>query len=168
MAVALVGLYNWLRFDSALDNGIAHHAMHPFFREAYESHGAFSLYYLPTNFFYQYISYPLPLRSTSLQGGSLVLLSPLFVAAFWAIRDKRRSSVGYLALSVALVSAPILLLMGTGWVQFGPRYTLDFTVPLLLLVAIGSRWWPTSLMAFLTVLSILQYLLGAMILMTLI
>jgi hypothetical protein len=52
--------------------------------------------------------------------------------------------------------------MGTGWVQFGPRYTLDFTVPLLLLTAIGLRRWPINVIMLLLLISIMHYILGTM------
>jgi hypothetical protein len=64
--------------------------------------------------------------------------------------------------SMFLVAIPILLLMGTGWVQFGPRYTLDFTVPLLLLTAAGLRRWPIKLIVLLLLISIMHYILGTM------
>ena len=50
--------------------------------------------------------------------------------------------------------------MGTGWVQFGPRYTLDFTIPLLLLTAVGLRRWPINVITLLLLISILHYILG--------
>jgi hypothetical protein len=53
--------------------------------------------------------------------------------------------------------------MGTGWVQYGPRYTLDFTIPLLMLTASGVQNVPKRLIAWLTALSILQYIPGVMI-----
>jgi len=71
-------------------------------------------------------------------GGSLFLLSPLFLGSFAALyKPSQKVSVITLLASILITNIPILLLMGTGWVQFGPRYTLDFTVPLLLLTALG-------------------------------
>jgi hypothetical protein len=51
--------------------------------------------------------------------------------------------------------------MGTGWRQFGPRYTLDFTVPLLLLTAQGIRRWPLWVLGLHTLITVLHYLIGA-------
>jgi len=162
-AIALLAYYNFARFGNPLDLGIAYHQMDPDFRANYERYGAFSLHYLPANFFYQFLAYPFPLRPSSLMGGSLFLLTPVFLASFWASSSRRdRWSAWVLAASIALTAVPILLLMGTGWTQFGPRYTLDFTAPLLLLTAIGLRRWPTWLVAILTVISILHYLSGAL------
>jgi hypothetical protein len=59
-----------------------------------------------------------------------------------------------------LVNTPILLLMGTGWMQFGPRYTMDFTLPLLLLTAMGIRRWRFGVTSVLTAVSVAHYLIG--------
>ena len=162
LAVALLGGYNWLRFGNPLDNGLAYHRMSPYFAKDYQRYGAFNLHYLPTNLFYQFIAYPLPWRAGSDLGGSLFLLSPIFCAALWALVVGRpRWSVWTLLATILLVAVPILLLMGTGWRQFGPRYTLDFTVPLLLLTALGIPRWPLWVLGLLTMVSVLHYLIGA-------
>lgn len=162
-AVSLLGLYNWLRFGNAFDNGLEYHNMADQFARDYQRYGAFNLHYLPTNLYYQFVAYPFPPRYESLLGGSLLLLSPVFFAAFWAwTSHSNRVSSTMLATTILLVAVPILLLMGTGWIQWGPRYTLDFTVPLLLLTAIGIRRWPTWLVAGLTAVSIVHYVVGAL------
>lgn len=162
-AVALLGGYNWLRFGDPLDNGLAYHQMSAFFARDYQRYGAFNLYYLPTNVWYEFIAYPLPWRQGSDLGGSLFLLSPIFFAAGWGlIQGRPRWSAWALLATMLLVAVPILLLMGTGWRQFGPRYTLDFTVPLLLLTAIGMRRWPLWLVGVLVSISVLHYLIGAL------
>jgi hypothetical protein len=165
--ILLFGLYNQLRFGSVFDNGLAYHHMSSLFLHDYQRYGAFHIHYVPTNFFYQYIAYPLPLRSSSPLGGSLFLLSPVFFAIFWALhRGRPRPSIAVLVITILLTATPILLLMGTGYKQFGPRYTLDFTVPLLLLTAIGIRFWSTKLVAVLTAISVVQYVIGTLLLYT--
>jgi hypothetical protein len=165
VAIYLLGLYNWLRFQNVLDNGLAYHHMAPLFISDYAKYGAFNLHYLPTNLYYQYIAYPLPINEKSLFGGSLFLLTPVFTAAFVGVaRMRPRWSMWALLSSIIMVATPILLLMGTGWIQFGPRYTLDFTVPLLLLTGAGIRRWRTDILALLTLISIAHYIFGAMIL----
>ena len=163
IAVGLLGTYNRLRFGSMFDNGLAYHHMHPIFADADRRYGAFKLYYVPANLFYQYLAYPLPIRPTSYQGGSLFLLSPVFFGAFWGIvKGRPRWSVWALLGTILLVATPIVLLMGTGWVQFGPRYTLDFTVPLLLLMAMGVRRWSDRALCWATAVSLIQYFGGAL------
>ncbi len=149
--------YNQARFGSPFDIGYAYHNMHEYFRADYEKYGAFNFHYLPINFYYQYIFYPLPKRWESMMGGSLFLLSPLFFAAFAAFwKPRLRWANWALFGSIMITNIPILLLMGTGFAQFGPRYTLDFTVPLLLLTALGMERWKTWLSFILTLAAIVQ------------
>jgi hypothetical protein len=160
-ALGITGAYDWVRFGSPFDNGYAYHLMDPVFRSDFQTYGLFNLHYIPANLYYQYIFYPLPIREDSAQGGSLFLLSPVFLAAFWGIAAQRRTlSTWILVATIMLVNVPILLLMGTGWIQFGPRYTLDFTLPLLLLTAMGIRHWRFGATFALTAISVAHYLIG--------
>jgi hypothetical protein len=165
LPVLVMGLlflgYNNARFGSPLEVGIRYHNMAPVFVSDYKKYGAFNLHYLPTNFYYQYIYYPLPPKEESYMGGSLFLLSPVFFYSFRAmIRQVRNPNIWLWLVSILATSVPILLLMGTGWIQYGPRYTLDFTIPLLLLTASGIEGTSASLLAALTILSIMQYIPG--------
>jgi hypothetical protein len=161
IAIGLLAWYNAARFGSPTDNGLAYHQMSEFFRADYEQYGAFNLHYLPTNLYYQYVFYPLPITWETPLGGSLFLLSPVFFGALWGVvAGKPRWSTTMLMLSVLLPAVPILLLMGTGWQQWGPRYTLDFTVPLLLLTAIGIKRWPRAVLLLLTLIGIVHYAIG--------
>lgn len=157
--------YNFARFGSPFDLGIAYHKMSPFFVADYKKYGAFNVHYIPINFYYQYIHYPIlsifQRNSDMYMGGSLFLLSPLFFFAFRAIfRERRNPNIWMLFISILATGIPILLLMGTGWVQYGPRYTLDFTVPLILLTAYGIPRVSRRLLMWLVVLSIMQYIPG--------
>ena len=97
-------------------------------------------------------------------GGSLFLLSPVLFGAFWGIaKGRSRLSVLLLTLSILITSIPILLLMGTGWIQVGPRYTLDFHIPLILLAAMGIKRWPIWLIGLLVFISCAQYFVGTFI-----
>jgi hypothetical protein len=165
LAGGLIGWYNYSRFGNPFDYGYAYHNMGQLFRADYEQYGPFNLHYLPINFYYQYLYYPFPISEKTLMGGSLFLLSPLFFGGLWALwQDRRNVSTWILLVSISAVNIPILLLMGTGWMQFGPRYTLDFSIPLLLLTAIGIRKLSITSIGLLTFISILQYLVGAILL----
>ena len=158
--LALLAVYDQARFGAPLETGIRFHRMGSVFVEAFARHGAFSLHYLPRNFFYEFLTYPLVPGLESLQGGGLFWMTPVFLAAFWARRG-RPGSRRALVLSCVLTAIPILLVMGTGYVQWGPRYTLDFTVPLLLLTAMGLSRWPPRRIAVSLGLSLAIYLAGA-------
>jgi len=156
--------YNHARFGNPFELGITYHHMAPLFASDYQKYGTFNIHYVPINFYYQYIYYPLPFTSETLMGGSLFLLSPVFIFAFRGLFLARKTAnVWMLTASTLVTSIPILLLMGTGWVQYGPRYTLDFTVPLLLLTALGVQAIPKKLLSGLIGLSIAQYIPGILI-----
>ena len=159
----LIFYYNYVRFGNIFDLGYAYHNMSYFFREDYIKYGGFNLHYIPTNIYYQYMAYPFLLKNKEniFMGGSLFLLSPLFFGIFWAFKDKgKKASNLFLLLTIFLTNIPILLLMGTGWVQFGPRYTLDFIIPLLILTAIGIKHWKNITVFMLTIISIFHFLVG--------
>jgi hypothetical protein len=160
--------YNYARFGNIFDLGYAYHNMGELFRADYIKYGGFNLHYVPINLYYQYIAYPFLMKDMSnfFMGGSLFLLSPVFFAVFWAFKDKDRKISNILLLAtIILTNIPILLLMGTGFVQFGPRYTLDFIVPLLILTAIGIKYWNNRILFLLTLISIFQYTVGLLLLM---
>lgn len=156
--------YNLTRFGDPLELGIQYHQMNPRFVEDYQKYGAFNIHYLPTNFFYQYIRYPFPFTEETTMGGSLFLLSPVFFLLFPALVYLHRSMDTWMLLvSILATSIPILLLMGTGWIQFGPRYTFDFTVPLLLLTAQGTQFASRRILVSLVLIAIVQYCIGTVI-----
>ena len=163
-AIGLLAWYNWARFGSPTETGLQWHNVAPFFQEEYNQYGVFHLHYLPLNLREQFWSYPVftPLEEQEWLGGSLFWLTPVFLAAPWALlRYPRNGLVWWLALSCLIVYIPIGLLMGTGWVTYGPRYLLDLMVPLLVLTAIGLRRWPLPLVIGLTVISCASYIVGS-------
>ena len=157
--------YNQVRFGSPMDVGLVYIRYSDVYRTAFQRYGFFNLRFVPINFYYHYIFYPFPLRLESLQGGSLFLLSPMFFgafAAFWKPREKK--FVWALLASILITDIPILLCVGTGFAQFGPRYTLDFTVPLLLLTALGIEKWKPIIPLALAIVSIVHYFIGVRVL----
>jgi len=159
----LMFYYNYARFGNIFDVGLDYHQMASIFIDDYSKYGAFNLFYLPKNFYYQFIAYPLFARDamTFFMGGSLFLLSPVYFGVFWVIKNKEnRPSTLFLILSIFLTNIPILLLMGTGWVQFGPRYSLDYSIPLLILTAIGVKNWSNRNLTILVLISIIHYFFG--------
>jgi len=161
LALAFYLFYNQVRFGNPLDIGVDYQNMADFFRADFEQYGLFNVHYIPINFYYQYIFYPFPLRSESLMGGSLFLLSPLFFSVFYSLwKPRSKFYVTALLASILITNIPIFLLIGTGWTQFGPRYTLDFTVPLLLLAAMGIEKWKVIISFIFAIISVFHYFVG--------
>lgn len=159
----LLATYNYVRFGSIAEVGLTYHNMNIIYRQDFSKYGAFNIHYLPINLFYQYVAYPFIAKSSVefFMGGSLFLLSPVFFCIFWELwRNPKKLDSWLLVLTIVLTNIPIILLMGTGFAQFGPRYSLDFTVPLLLLTAKGVKYWPKRIFFLLLFISIIQYLVG--------
>ena len=163
-AIGLLAWYNAVRFGSPLETGLRWHNVAPFFRSEFDRYGVFNLHYLGLNLREQFWSYPVftPLADQKWLGGSLFWMTPPLLAAPWAlVRGWRDPLIRVLVLSAVVVYLPIGVLMGTGWVTYGPRYLLDLMAPLLVLTAIGIRRWPLALVIALTVISCATYLLGS-------
>ncbi len=164
-ALSFYLFYNQARFGNPLETGLTYIPISGIYHTDFQRYGFFNLHYIPNNLYYHYIFYPFPLREESVQGGSLFLLSPLFFgvfAAFWKPRNK--IYVWALLASILITNIPILLCIGTGFAQFGPRYTLDFTVPLLLLTALGIEKWKVIIPFVLAIISVIQYFIGVRVL----
>ena len=166
-ALLVLGVYNFLRFGNPLDNGVAYHLMAEQFKPLAQQYGIFSPHYIPVNLYLNYIDYPLSGLFSGVphvtMGGSLFLLSPLFLAAPYALWKERHDiQIWLLGLTFLVGTIPALMVMAPGSNHFGPRYLLDVIVPLLLLTARGIRRWPFALTAVMVSLSVLQYLIGTL------
>ena len=70
-------------------------------------------------------------------GMALWLTTPLF---FWLLWPKTRGPLHLaLVLTAVAVAAPDLLYQNSGWIQFGYRFSNDFSPYLFLLLAVGGR-----------------------------
>lgn len=167
VGILLLAAYNWLRFGSPLNNGLNYQLSDPNFIDNARQYGFFNLHYVWPNLYYQFLVYPFSINQGNFAvegwGGSLFLLSPLFFAAPLALWHDRRNPVTWvLLITILLLSIPLLVNIAPGTLQFGPRYTLDFIVPLFLLTALGMRLLPNWLVSVLVTIAILHYLVGAL------
>ena len=157
----LLAWYNAARFGSPLELGIQWHNMSDLFRPLYERYGYFNLHYLPNNLYYQFVAYPL-FSSEQWMGGGIFWMTPVLLGAPYAVwRGRRDPLVWALVATCAVVYVPIGLVMGTGFLTFGPRYLLDLTAPLLVLTAIGIRRWRLGALYTLLAISCATYMLGS-------
>ncbi|MEA2674962.1 MAG: hypothetical protein QOI92_2154 [Chloroflexota bacterium] len=78
-----------------------------------------------------------PLAEPRAIGMSVLLTSPAFLLAFFALRSRRSRLVAGSYLAIVLIAIVNLMHFSQGWVQFGYRFSNDFVVFALPLVALG-------------------------------
>jgi hypothetical protein len=137
--LAFAAWTNWARFGSPGDFGHAH-----FFANRVNAdiqrHGLFSLHYLGKQLRAAFLRLP-RFQDGRLtyhpDGMSLLVTTPLFLLLL-APRETPRLHLP-LWLTVAATALPGFLYQNTGYVQFGYRFSLDYTPYLFLLLAVGAR-----------------------------
>lgn len=141
--VAVLGALMWLnasRFDDPFEFG--HRYLQVIQAPRIVKWGLFHYHYLPRNLAATLASLPwlsveAPHLKISLHGLAVWFTTP---ALLWVLWPRERSR-GYalLAITATMVALPSLLYQNTGWVQFGQRFSLDYTPLLLLMIALGHR-----------------------------
>jgi nicotinamide riboside transporter PnuC len=144
LGIGIYGWFNWARFGSPLETGYAISYLTQPGLEPRRALGLFSILQVPENIRLALLTtfQPLghsPYFTASPYGLSMLLVSPALLAALWAgLRDRG----AYLLWAAAgLVAIPVFLYYGGGYVQYGFRYSLDFTPFLIALMALGSNRW---------------------------
>lgn len=161
VAGALFAWYNWARFGQPLEMGLNWHNVSPYFQADFARYGVFNIHYLGQNLYYQFVAYTV-LTSDQVLGGGLFWMTPVLIGAPYALWATRRSLLTWaLVLSAVLVYIPIGLVMGTGFLTFGPRYLLDLMVPIVVLTARGIRRWNLDVLQGLMIVSWMTYLVGS-------
>lgn len=143
IAVTLLALHNFVRFGDATDFGYVTQNIGGFLKTRMERWGQFHVAYIPQNLHTLLVGLPrydagLGAVVPSLHGMSLLLTTPATVLVAWSLRRRREPAVAGAWVSIALVLVPLLMYYNTGWQQFGYRFSLDFVVALVLLIAVGA------------------------------
>jgi hypothetical protein len=140
-AFAIAGLaYNYVRFGAPTEFG--HTYLEVRQQAQIEQYGLASYHYLGRNLAVALTLLPelLP-RAPYLQirghGLALWFTTPILMFLLWP--RERNPLHRTLWLCVAAVALPSLLYQNSGWVQFGYRFSLDYLVLLVMLLAIGGR-----------------------------
>jgi hypothetical protein len=163
LAAGSLLIYNALRFGNPLDFGYA--TANVDFRLAVDlrKYGQFSLEYLGRNL--QVLLFSLPVWNASTlrllpneEGLSLLLTTPAFLYIFRAVRKSPVILGAWISFGLLLI--PLITYFNTGWSQFGYRFSLDFTIPLLVLIAFGLGSKVPRLLKLLIAASILINLWG--------
>ena len=143
-AIGAYGWFNWVRFGSPLESGYAISLLRESTLEARRAEGVFAIAHIPENLRLALLSGleridKFPYIGPSKFGLSMLLVSPALLTAVWAgFRDR---TAQLLWLAAAIVAVPVFLYYGGGYVQYGFRYSLDFTPFLVALMAIGAGRW---------------------------
>ena len=141
IGIAIIAMiYNYTRFGEATEFG--HHYLAVRQQKQMETIGMFSYDYLGRNLAVAFALLPglsseAPYVSISGHGLAMWVTTPILFLVLWP-KDKPDIHRG-LWLTVALVALPTLLYQNSGWLQFGYRFSLDYMVFLILLIAVGGR-----------------------------
>jgi hypothetical protein len=165
--VAVVGLacawYNFVRFHELTEFGHSYLAVRQ--QTQIERYGLMNLHYLGRNLAVAFTLLPdvsfsrAPYISISGHGLAMWVTTPALLYLLWP-RDKGPLHRA-LWLTVAGVAVPALIYQNSGWVQFGYRFSLDYMVFLVLLLALGGRPL-TRLAKTVIILGVVINLFGAM------
>lgn len=134
--VLLLGVYNFVRFDSPFETGYSWQSQIPAAAQARE-YGVFSIRHLPGNAYYLFLNAPDPVFRDAVShvltfpflkpdpwGISILITSPYLLYLFLT-KPKDKESWFILVTSFAIL-LPLLLFYGSGFFQIGSRYSLDF------------------------------------------
>ncbi|HEY9856417.1 MAG TPA: hypothetical protein V6D05_11810 [Stenomitos sp.] len=138
--MAFEAFYNFARFGNPFDNG--YELVNRTLYGAAMTHGSFSMEYFASNFRLYFVRMPLRLHEfpwfdPTKDGFSIFLTTPALFLAFYANFRERVTALALVA--AVLVQAVYLVYFGTGWVQFGCRYALDYFPFAMLLIASGTE-----------------------------
>ena len=134
--------YNWTRFHDAFEVG--YRFLQIAWRQRIERWGMFSYHYLARNLGIILTSLPYlgvapkvaPFQING-HGLALWLTTPLYLWLLWPQRRTQLHAACYATLVVTAV--PSLLYQNSGWLQFGQRFSNDYSPILFLLLALSVQ-----------------------------
>ena len=153
--------FNAARFGSPLEFG--HSYLDVRQQAQIEQFGLFSYHYFARNLAVAFTLLPdfyarYPFVQIGGHGLALWFTTPVFVYLLWPrVKPTLHRTLWF---TIACVAVPSLFYQNSGWFQFGYRFSLDYTVFLVMLLAIGMRPL-TRLAKSLIVVGILINLFGA-------
>lgn len=150
--LALLLVHNYLRFDQFTEFG--HTYLNIGWQERIQRWGLFNYHFLSRNLTCALLLLPrilahYPYVKISEHGMSMLVTTP---ALAYTVAPKERSPLAPgLWLTVLAVALPSLLYQNSGYLQFGYRFSLDYIIFLVLLLAVGGRrftWLFKTLIVF--------------------
>jgi hypothetical protein len=140
LIVALLFIHNFARFESFTEFG--HRFLNIGWKDRIQRWGLFNYHFLSRNLACALVLLPrilarVPFVQVSQQGMSLLVTSPNL--AYTVMPQERSPLRPALWLTVAATAIPSLLYQNSGYYQFGYRFSLDYLVFLVMLLAVGNR-----------------------------
>jgi len=137
----LMGIYNYIRFDSFLEFG------HNYLTHVVDDKiNQFGVEWLPQNLFYSFVNLPSFDPTNKLitfhgRGTAFWISSPIYVAALIYFVKSDIPLQGKIAGALSLLGTwiPLLLHESNGWVQFGYRYGVDLVSILVVFFALSYK-----------------------------
>lgn len=152
MILAVLLLHNFVRFERFTEFG--HKYLNVTWAERIQRWGLFNYHFLARNLAAALVLMPrilaqAPFVKVSHHGMSMLLTSP-YLGYVVGPAHKSVLSRG-LWLTIAAVALPSLLYQNSGYIQFGYRFSLDYMVFFMILLAVGNRrltWLFKTLVVF--------------------
>jgi hypothetical protein len=137
---AVLAWHNYARFGSLFEFG--HRFLNVQWQERISRFGLFNYHFLSRNLAAALVLLPrvmarAPFVKISQHGMSLLVTSPNL--AYAVMPQERNQLTRPLWLTIAAVAIPSLLYQNSGYIQFGYRFSLDYMVYFVVLLAIGNR-----------------------------
>ncbi len=163
VGAAVYAAYDYLRFGDPLQSGYSLLSMAVVNTEAASQWGFFNVHFIPEQLYAMFFRAPElinqpPFLKPSPWGMSLLLTSPVILRLLFPQTDCR-AWLRWAALVLSL-AVPLLAYFSVGWVQFGYRYSLDWWVFVLVLLAYALSQGPRAVDYALLVASIGMNVLG--------
>lgn len=141
MVVSFV--FNWARFGHPMRFG--HEYLTVVWQGRIEKWGLFSFHYLSKNLaiftsMLPWFQRDAPHVVISAHGLAFWVTTPWLLVSFWPKwAETNRRMIHALWVGMVLVCLMNLMYQNSGWIQFGYRFSLDYMVPWILLLAYGGR-----------------------------
>lgn len=165
LAVGGLLFYNYIRFSDFFDFGYVTINSAEWLMESVQTYGIFNAHFLPANLNMMFLRFPQIsiseycfTYSPTREGVSILSMTPALIFVFRRFKNTFWTIGAWI--STLLTIFLLLFYHNTGAWQLGYRYLMDFILPILLLLAIGIGRRSSRLFYFLTILSIISYLLG--------
>jgi hypothetical protein len=144
--------HNWARFGSPFEFG--HKFLNVQWQDRIGRFGLFNYHFLSRNLAAALVLLPrimtrAPFVKISQHGMSLLVTSPNL--AYTVMPQERNHLTRPLWLTIAAVAIPSLLYQNSGYIQFGYRFSLDYMIFFILLLALGNRPFTRLFKAFIVV-----------------